>query len=1416
MSEATTVIVSLLFVTCVSVLSHWISAQLPAIGTVSALFIALIRTIAGMGLQRGRRWSGEARRCFLRNAAPGLVLLGAAPLWAISGASFQGVTTVFPTGTVALNFPQGMAVDSQGNVYITDINRVVVVTADGVSSVLTSFPGLTPPTLHAPEAVVVDGSGNLYIADTNNARVIELAAGVASVVNTGALLVSPDGLALDAAGDLYIADATKNYIVKVPAGGTAAVFAISGPGAGLSGPQGLAVDASGNLYIADSGNSQVVEATPDGVGSVFNLDGYTLSNDVGVAVDGTGNVYVADLFGQRIVTVTPAGVGRALNLGTAALNQPKGLAVDVFGTLYITDFNNSRIVETQPTTVNFGHLTGASTQTSLTFPFTLGSSVTLGSVQAFGLGVANSDFSVASSPNTCSPGITNQPCTVTINFSPQYAGLRRGAVALFGSTGVPILTVPVYGTFDSPLAALSPGAAAVVNTGSVSISSPLQIALDNSGDAYVANVGGNNVVKIAGGGGGASVVSTGSVTVGSVGGVALDGAGNLYIADQSNNDIVQVTPAGVGSVLTISGPVSALSAPLSPVLDAAGNLYIVDSNHSRIVKVTPAGVGSVVATGSITLGGAGGASSVAVDAAGTVYIADPANNEVVKVTANGAATLVVPAGITLVLNGPQGVSVDGMGNVYIADTLNSRIVEVTTAGVASVLQTPGLTNPATLHNPVAVTADNFGNIIIADSANNRLVLVNVAGASLAFPNTTVGSTSPPQTATVTNIGDLPLVFSVNPTYTATFSEDAGDTNLCATSAPLAAGMACDVSVEFTPQSAQALSAGILVTDNTFNSIVAPTQTVAVSGNGVTPGDTTAVIVSTNPASANLGQPLSVTAVVSDTAAGHTATVPTGGVMFMDTVGATSISLNGGIAVTLNGTGQAILTGVTLSGAGLHTITASYAGVSGTFSASSSTTTLTVSQDTATITGSAAQPVQVVNGLGGSVPVTATGPYSVSVVAAPTGSLSYNVLNSSNASVASGTATLTPGSTNSSATVPLASSLASGSYTVSVTYGGDGNYAASPSAIVISVVVGPAPPTINWTAPAGGITYGATLSGILNASAVSGSTPVAGTFAYTATLAGGSPVAVIGATVLSAGSYTLTAAFTPTATSTYGSTSASVSLPVAQATPAVALISSAAAVTVESAVTFTATVSSGAGTPSGSVSFYAGTTLLGSGTLSLGMAIYTTTNLPAGALSITAMYGGDGNFLTLTSSALTETVMTAFAVTAPTTSVTVAPGGTVTVGITVPPLGGAFNGVVTLSAFGVPPGASATFNPPTVTPGSAGVPTVMTIQMAATTASVPASRGPGHHGGFPLVPFSLGFVAFGAVLGRKRIPRRLALVLALAAAGVATSQLTGCGGGGASTGASANTPPTQAGNYSITVTGTSGAFQASTTITLAVE
>jgi len=1580
-------------------------------------------------------------RWLLRCGAPGLlVLLGSGLSWASFSLTFQGLVQTLNTGgSITLSGPSGIVVDAEGDVFVVDTgnSRIVEVTAQGVASVVT-ITGLSPA-LSGPNGIAIDGSGNLYVADTGNNRVVEItAAGAGSAISTGVVtLSSPKGVALDQSGDIFIADTGNNRIVEVTSGGSAAALTItvSSGTSTLNTPIGLAVGVTGKLYIADSANNRIVTvgagSTTGVVASI--LGGVTLSGPRSVAVDRIGNVFIADTGNDRIAEIDTSSNGTVLYTGSVSLNAPMGVGLDVFGTVYIADTGDSRGVVVDPlvnadlepgdetyslnkTAVGFGHVPlGSSTAVTLTLPFTTDFSGGLGGVAVLTAGQQSLDFT-SGTDTTCNASTgASTSCSVEVMFLPTAPGLRNGAVVLYDTDLNPILTVPLYGWGDSPLAALSPNPGTVINAGGLTLSNPYQVALDGAGNIYVGDYTGKNVTKIPPGGGSAALVplgTPGGTALQNITGVAVDGAGNLFIGDHQNNRILVVTPAGVVSVLSITGLSPTLGFPTALAFDGAGNLYIADFTEGRIIRVstvvvagsTSSGLGDVIGTGDFSFTGST-LTGMTVDAQGNIYAAARTQNDssVIKVTNAGVASELSFPGITPAISNPQGVAVDPMGNVYVVDTANTRIVRLTTAGVASALGISGLPSPLTLSSLVfGVTLDPSGDLYIPDWGNNRIVFLNVSGGVLAFPNTDVGSASPPQTATVANLGNLPLVFATVPAYTANFSENNGDENLCALSTSLAEGTLCDVSVEFTPQSGGSLSADIVVTNNNLN-LTATTQNVAVSGTGIVVADTTTVAVSTNPTSAGIGQPITITAIVTDTTTGHGATIPTGGVTFTDTVGATVISLNGGSAVTLNGTGTAILAGVTLAGAGTHTITANYSGVTGSFAASSNVTTLTVSKDTATIAGPVTQPVQVPSGTAGSVPVTATGPYSVSVVAAPTGSLTYSVLNSLNVSVASGTAPLTAGSTNSTATVPLASSLAPGSYTVSMTYGGDANYAASVSATTVAVVVGLITPTVSWTQPAP-ITYGATLSGVLNASAVNGSTAVPGSFAYTATPQGGSAGAVTGTTVLGAGSYTLAATFTPTDTTTYASASATVSLTVAKATPAVALTASGNPAVVAATITFTATVSSSAGTPSGSVSFYDGSTLLGSGTLALGVAAYATSSLAVGAHSITAAYGGNSNFSALTSSVLTETltapiatsitlltapnpaiagqsvaltatvapaptgtpagtvsfysgttllgtiavnssgiaafvssslsvgalsltaaysgnagfaaststavtetvtpaivttsttltaspnpladgqpatltatvapapsgtpagiisfysgttllgtgsldasgvatfttsslvvgadsitavypgnagfaastssavgetVTAAYTVTAPTTPVPVAPGGAATIDITVPPLGGAFDRVVTLSATGLPPGATATFNPPTVTPGSAGAPTVLTIQLATLAAGIPSGDLPAHHG-LPLVPLSLGFVVFGAVLGRKHIPRTLVLALALTGMGVTVSLLTGCGGG------FSNIPSTPAGKYTITVTGTSGSFQASTTVTLAVE
>jgi hypothetical protein len=218
----------------------------------------------------------------------------------------------------------------------------------------------------------------------------------------------------------------------------------------------------------------------------------------------------------------------------------------------------------------------------------------------------------------------------------------------------------------------------------------------------------------------------------------------------------------------------------------------------------------------------------------------------------------------------------------------------------------------------------------------------------------------------------------------------------------------------------------------------------------------------------------------------------------------------------------------------------------------------------------------------------------------------------------------------------------------------------------------------------------------------------------------------------------------------------------------------------------------------------GSTLLGTANLNAsGVATFTLSSLPSGTETIAAVYSGNAGLATSTSVGLEVTVTSAstFGVTAPASPFTVNAGGSVEINITVPPIGGPFDSLVTMSASGLPAGATAAFNPAGVTPGSSGAATVLRIQTAAHTAALPAGQWQ-----FPFLPVSLA-AGFCVMAGpRKRMAKSGRMLLLMAMLAGVTLLLTGCNGGFAGSSQS----------FPITVTGTSGTQHVSTTFTLIVK
>jgi hypothetical protein len=237
------------------------------------------------------------------------------------------------------------------------------------------------------------------------------------------------------------------------------------------------------------------------------------------------------------------------------------------------------------------------------------------------------------------------------------------------------------------------------------------------------------------------------------------------------------------------------------------------------------------------------------------------------------------------------------------------------------------------------------------------------------------------------------------------------------------------------------------------------------------------------------------------------------------------------------------------------------------------------------------------------------------------------------------------------------------------------------------------------------------------------------------------------------------------------------------------------------VTLTATVTSKAkGTPTGSVSFFSGTTLLNTITLpSNGGATLNTNFATLGASTITAVYSGDGNFITSTSSAVSETtVVSGFTVSATPTALTIKSGASGTLALTLTPTGN-FQGASTFACTGLPAAATCTFAPSTVNfaGNNAAVTTQLTIATNVQTSSLrPLDR---REGGTRLagIFFLPGLLFAGVIAVRRRyFDGRFGLLMALMVMGGVIATV-GCGG--SSTPSSTTTAVTPAGTYSVVVT-----------------
>jgi sugar lactone lactonase YvrE len=309
--------------------------------------------------------------------------------------------------------------------------------------------------------------------------------------------------------------------------------------------------------------------------------------------------------------------------------------------------------------------------------------------------------------------------------------------------------------------------------------SPVGVALDRSGNLYVAEGEGRRVRKIDQNGRISTVAGTsvagfsgdgGPATLAQLGyprALAVDDAGNLYIADAGNRRIRKVNTAGTITSIAGNGTQGfagdggpAAAAELGDLqgvaVDRAGSLYIADAGNDRIRKVDPSGrISTIAGSGIRGFSGDGGPAAtaelaspnvVAVDRDGNIYIGDWGSHRVRKVDQNGTITTFAGTGpnypddggpaTQALLHYPSFAYVDKAGRLYIADFGDHRVRRVSPAGDITTIAGDGAAGfsgdggpavDAQLNNPVSLALDPAGNVYIADNLNHRVRKVTPDG-----------------------------------------------------------------------------------------------------------------------------------------------------------------------------------------------------------------------------------------------------------------------------------------------------------------------------------------------------------------------------------------------------------------------------------------------------------------------------------------------------------------------------------------------------------------------------------------------------------------------------------------------------------------------------------------------------------------